>query len=287
MHFFLSVLILACVYALLASGFVIIYRASRILNFAYANIAMMIGYFTVTCFAMTGGRAIVALFMALAFSALIGTIIYYSMIRPMAGQPIFSTIVLTVALGIILEAITILVWRGELESVSLGWKGYYSLMEGVRLSSNEILIIITTIVFFIVLEVFYRFSKVGQQMRATAENTLLAAQRGINIYHVMAIAWTIGTLATGIAAILVGANYSVSLHMGIIAVKAFSVALVGGLDSIKGIIPAAVIIAASEIAAQSYISPRLGETIPFIIMLLILLVRPWGLWGTAEELDRV
>ena len=205
----------------------------------------------------------------------------------MAGQPIFSIIVLTVALGIILEAVTILVWRGELESVSLGWKGYYTLIKGVRISSNEILIIITTIVFFLFLGVFYRFSKVGQQMRATAENTLLAAQRGINIYHVMAMAWTIGTFATGIAAILIGANYSVSMHMGVIAVKAFSVALVGGLDSIKGIFPAAIIIAASELSAQSYINPRLGETIPFIIMLLILLVRPWGLWGTPEELDRV
>ena len=287
MQFLTTVIVLSCVYALLASGFVIIYRASRILNFAYGSIAMLVGYFTVECAALTGGNPVIALLMSLAFSFLIGVIIYFSLIKPMAGQPIFSTIVLTVALGIILEAVTILIWKGELESISLGWRGYYSLMEGVRLSSNEIAIILTTVVFFALLSLFYRYSRMGQQMRATAENTLLAAQRGINIYYVMALAWAMGTFATGIAAILIGSNYTVSLQMGMVAVKAFSVALVGGLDSIKGTIPAALIIATSELAAQNYISPRLGETIPFMIMLLVLLIRPWGLWGTAEEIDRV
>ena len=124
-------------------------------------------------------------------------------------------------------------------------------------------------------------------MRATAENPLLAAQRGVNIHFVTALAWALGLFATGLASILIGSNYAVSLYMGKIALKAFSVALVGGLDSIKGVFPAAVIIACSEIAACTYINPRLADTIPFVIMMIVLLLRPWGLWGTEEEIERV
>jgi branched-chain amino acid transport system permease protein len=287
MQFLTSVIVLSCVYAILASGFVVIYRSSRILNFSYSDVVMLIGYFSVTMFELIGGPPIISLAMVLLLSFVFGLVIYALLIRPMAGQPIFSTIILTVALGIILQSFTILVWRGELESISLGWRQYYSLFQGIRLASTEIVIIVTTILFFIALSGFYRFSRIGQQMRATAENTLLAAQRGINIYFVTALAWAIGIFATGVASVLLGSNYSVSLYMGHVAIKAFSVALVGGLDSIKGIIPAAFIVALTELAANNYINPRLADTMPFIIMLMVLLIRPWGLWGTEEEIERV
>ena len=287
MQFLTSVLVLSCVYAVLASGFVVIYRSSRILNFSYSDVVMLIGYFSVTMLELIGGPPIISLAMVLLLSFIFGLVIYALLIRPMAGQPIFSTIILTVALGIILQSFTILVWRGELESISLGWRQYYSLFQGIRLASTEIVIIFTTILFFIALSGFYRFSRIGQQMRATAENTLLAAQRGINIYFVTALAWAIGIFATGVASVLLGSNYSVSLYMGHVAIKAFSVALVGGLDSIKGIIPAAFIVALTELAASNYINPRLADTMPFIIMLMVLLIRPWGLWGTEEEIERV
>lgn len=287
MQFLTSVIVLSCVYAILASGFVVIYRSSRILNFAYSDVVMLIGYFSVTMFELIGGPPVISLAMVLLLSFIFGLVIYALLIRPMAGQPIFSTIILTVALGIILQSFTILVWRGELESISLGWRQYYSLFQGIRLASTEIVIIITTVLFFVALSGFYRFSRIGQQMRATAENTLLAAQRGINIYFVTALAWAIGIFATGVASVLLGSNYSVSLYMGHVAIKAFSVALVGGLDSIKGIIPAAFIVALTELAASNYINPRLADTMPFIIMLMVLLIRPWGLWGTEEEIERV
>jgi branched-chain amino acid transport system permease protein len=287
MQFLTSVIVLSCVYAILASGFVVIYRSSRILNFSYADMVMLIGYFSVTMLQLIGGPPVISLAIVLILSFLFGLVIYALLIKPMAGQPIFSTIILTVALGIILQAFTILAWRGELESISLGWRQYYSLFKGIRVASTEIVIIITTILFFIALSCFYRFSRIGHQMRATAENTLLAAQRGINIYFVTALAWAIGIFATGIASILLGGNYAVSLYMGHVAIKAFSVALVGGLDSIKGIIPAAFIVALTELAASNYINPRLADTMPFIIMLTVLLIRPWGLWGTEEEIERV
>ena len=287
MQFLASVVILSCLYAMLACGFVIIYKSSRILNFSYSDFVMMTGYLCVTLTQNIGGPPVIALCIGIVVSFLFGLIVYMLLIKPMAGQPIFSTVILTVALGIVLHACTILIWGGKTENIPIGWRGYYSLMGGVRVSSTEIVLISTTFLFFIALFAFYRFSTLGQQMRATAENALLASQRGINIYMVTAFAWGISLFATGIGGILLGGNFSVSLHMGHVAIKAFAVALVGGLDSIGGAIPAAIIVAISELVASNYINSRLADAMPFMIMIVVLLIRPWGLLGTEEEIERV
>jgi branched-chain amino acid transport system permease protein len=271
MQFLISAIVLGCVYAMLAAGFVVIYKSSRILNFAYSDMAMLAAYLAVTLTQLIAGPPIIALSICLVMGFLLGVAIYALLIKPMAGEPIFSTIILTVALGIVLNAITILGWGGEMESIPFGWSKYYLLRAGARVASTEIIIV----------------QKIGKQMRATSENTLLASQRGINIYFVTAFAWGIGFFTTSVAAILLGGNYSVSLHMTHVAIKAFAVALVGGMDSVGGVIPAAFIVAITELIVSNYVNPRLAESIPFIIMIIVLLVRPWGLFGTEEEIERV
>jgi branched-chain amino acid transport system permease protein len=287
MQFLISVITLSCLYAMLASGFVVIYKSSRILNFGYSDMVMVSGYLAFTFSQFFAGLPFVGLLLGLVFSFILGLVIYGLLIKPMAGQPMFSTVILTVALGVVLNAAAILIWGGETETIPFGWRAYYSLPGRIRVSSSEIIIVITTVVFFIGLLSFYRFSKLGQQMRATAENALLASQRGINIYYITAFAWGIGVFSTGMAGTLLGGNYSVSLNMGHVAIRAFAVALVGGLDSIGGAIPAALIVAFTELAASNYVNSRLADAMPFMIMIIVLLVRPWGLFGTEEEIDRV
>ncbi len=287
MQFIISVVVLSCLYALLSLGFVVIYKSSRILNFAYADIVMLVGYFTITMIRLVGGPPIIPLFITIVLGFIFGLTIYGSLIKPMAGQPIFSTIVLTVALGIVVNAAAILFWGGEVDTIPFGWRAYYSFFSRTRLVSTEIVMLITTIIIYVGLFGFYRLSKLGQQMRATAENPILASQRGINIYFVTAFAWGIGIFITSVSAILLGGNYSVNLQMSHLAIKAFAVALVGGLDSVGGTIPAAVIVALTEQAACNYFNPRLADAIPFVIMMIVLLFRPWGLFGTKEEIERV
>jgi branched-chain amino acid transport system permease protein len=287
MQFIVSVVILSCLYALLSLGFVVIYRSSRILNFAYADIVMLMGYFGVTMVRWVGGPPVIALCFTVVLGFIFGLIIYGLLIKPMAGQPIFSTIILTVALGIVVNAAAILFWGGEVNTIPFGWRAYYSFFSKSRVVSTEIVMLITTIIIYVGLFGFYRFSKLGQQMRATAENPLLASQRGINIYFVTAFAWGVGIFITSVSAILLGGNYSVNLQMSHVAIKAFAVALVGGLDSVGGTIPAAMIVALTELAASNYLNPRLADAIPFIIMMIVLLFRPWGLLGTEEEIERV
>jgi branched-chain amino acid transport system permease protein len=287
MAFLSAVVVLGSMYAILAAGFVIIYKSSRVLNFAHADVSLIIAYILVACLKIMPGPPVVSIGVVLIFSFVLGLVIYGVLIRPLAGQPIFSTILLTVALGIIIQSIVVLVWRGDTETINLGWRHYYAVSPELRISSTEIVIVATAIVFFIALLSFYKYSEFGWQMRATAEKVLLAAQRGINIYFVMALSWGIGIFAVGVGAVLLGAFSSVNPSLTHMAIKAFAVSLVGGLDSVKGIIPAAAIVAAAELAANQYVNPRLAEAIPFLIILIVLIMRPWGLFGTEEEHERV
>jgi branched-chain amino acid transport system permease protein len=146
---------------------------------------------------------------------------------------------------------------------------------------------LTVAVVFAVLLSCYAFYKAGKQMRAVAENSLLASQRGINIHYSNAIAWGMGVCLTGIAAILFGHNYAISLEMGRIGFVAFVVAVVGGLDSVKGAILGGFIVSLVELGTATYVHPRLTEVVPYIILLIVLIFRPWGLFGTEEEIERV
>jgi branched-chain amino acid transport system permease protein len=287
MPFVVSVIVLGCIYAVLAVGFVVIYKSSRVLNFSYADIAVMLAYLSITVVELISGPPVISLVIVLLISFFFGLGVHRFLIRPMAGQPIFSTIILTVAFGIVIQSVATLIWHGDTKTINLGWKAYYTLGGGIRISGVDIIILITAVVFYTGLLIFYGHSRIGWQMRATAENIVLAAQRGINVYSVTALSWGIGIFATAVAAMLLGSYSAVSLAMGHIAIKAFAVALVGGLDSIGGAIPAAFLIALVELGANTYINPRLADAIPFMIMLIVLLVRPWGLFGTEEEIERV
>jgi len=281
-----SIVVLGMLYALLGAGFVIIYRANRVLNFAHAEVVVLGAYLVVLCAGLTNNLAI-AVLIVLCVSFLLGVSVYAALIRPLIGYSTLSSIIVTVAVGVVLNAVTVLGWRGAMEVVPFGWRACYQLPGGVFLSGIEITTVAAVVLYFAVMDCFYRFSALGQAMRATAERPLLAAQRGMRIYLISGVAWGLGFIAAAVAGILLGMNYTVSSQMGIVAVAAFVVALVGGLDSLWGTIPAAFIIAIAERLTITYINPRLAETIPFVLLMVVLMLKPWGLFGTEEELDRV
>jgi branched-chain amino acid transport system permease protein len=124
-------------------------------------------------------------------------------------------------------------------------------------------------------------------MRAVAENPALAARRGINIEKIGAVAWAIAAALGVVAVFLTSTQGSVSLLLVGTTLKGFTVALVGGLDSLSGLVPAALLVAVAEVITVRFIDQQLGEAIPYVVLLVVLLVKPWGLAGTREELDRV
>lgn len=124
-------------------------------------------------------------------------------------------------------------------------------------------------------------------MRAAGEKPLLAAQRGINFHLLFALSWALASFAGALAGILYANNVRLDPSLGVIGLKVFAVALVGGLDSLGGVIPAALLVALVEVLSITYGNPLLSDVSPFLCLLAMLLVRPWGLFGTREELERV
>ena len=145
----------------------------------------------------------------------------------------------------------------------------------------------TTILVYAGLFAFLRFGRWGMRMRAAGQNPLLAAQRGINLHGIYALAWSLSTLTGALAGILMALDSGVTGGMPVIGLKAFPAALVGGLDSLVGALAGSLIVAAAEVLLIYYVDPLLSDVVPFLVLIAMLIVRPWGLFGTREELDRV
>ena len=143
------------------------------------------------------------------------------------------------------------------------------------------------LVTFILLFLFLRFGTWGIRMRAAGQNPLLAAQRGINLHAIFALAWGLSTFTGAIAGMLIALDSGLDSTMVMIGLKAFPAALVGGLDSLVGALVGAIIIAGVEVGVIRFIDPLLADVVPFLVLIATLFIRPWGLFGTREELDRV
>jgi branched-chain amino acid transport system permease protein len=161
------------------------------------------------------------------------------------------------------------------------------LFGGARISLWSAVLVATTFVVYGALFVFLRFGRWGMRMRAAGQNPLLAAQRGINLHGVYALAWSLSTLTGALAGILMALDSGLTSSMPVIGLKAFPAALVGGLDSFAGALIGALIVAGAEVLLIYYVDPLLSDVVPFLVLIAMLIVRPWGLFGTREELDRV
>jgi len=161
------------------------------------------------------------------------------------------------------------------------------LAPGAVISTVSLAILVITIASYAALFGFLRFGRWGIRMRACGQNPLLAAQSGINLHTVYALAWAISTFTGAVAGILVSLENGMDTGITIIGLKAFPAALVGGLDSLGGALLGALIVAAAEVTAIQLVNPLLSDVIPFVILILMLALRPWGFFGTREELDRV
>jgi len=134
---------------------------------------------------------------------------------------------------------------------------------------------------------FLRMTRWGIRMRAAGQNPLLAAQRGIGLHEIYALAWGLATLTGGLAGMLIASDAGLESTMVVIGLKAFPAALVGGLDSLAGALLGSLVIAAAEVLMVYYVDPLLSDVVPFFILLAMLVIRPWGFFGSREELDRV
>jgi branched-chain amino acid transport system permease protein len=285
-----NIVVLAAIYALIACGYVLIYRVSRVLNLAHGELMMLGAYLLLVTASLFGGHPAVAFVVALLLSLTVGILVYVLLMRKMTGEMVLAAVLATVALGVFLRGLVVLVWSAQQQypAKSLGFvNAAIELPGGARISTGAALLVVSTAAIYAALFTFLRFGRWGMRMRAAGQNPLLAAQRGINLHAVYALAWGLSTLTGSLAGMLIALNSGLDSTMVLIGLKAFPAALVGGLDSLAGALVGALIVASAEILLIHYVDPLLSDVVPFLVLIAMLVVRPWGLFGTREELDRV
>jgi branched-chain amino acid transport system permease protein len=261
-----------------------------VLNLAHGELMMLGGYLLVMTASMFSGNPLAAIAAAVVLSLAVGVLVYVLLMRKMAGEMVLAAVLTTVALGVLLRGLMLLIWSAQqrypAEALALSNPALI-LPGGGRISTFAAAIVFANAFAYGVLFLFLQFGRWGVRMRAAGQNPLFAAQRGINLHAVYALAWGLSTLTGSIAGMLIALDSGLTSSMSVIGLKAFPVALVGGLDSLLGALLGAAIVAAAEILSIQYIDPLLSDVVPFLVLIVALVVRPWGLFGTREELDRV
>lgn len=285
-----NIVVLASIYALISCGYVLIYRVSRVLNLAHGELMMLGAYLLLATSSNISPNPLIAISLAAILSVVVGLLVYFLLMRKMTGESVLAAVLTTIAFGILLRGLMILFWSPQQHNVaqSIGITNpAIEIFSGARISTVAAVLVLVTAGVYVSLFAFLHLTRWGMRMRAAGQNPLLAAQRGIELHVVYAIAWCLSTFTGAAAGMLIAMDSRLDSTMVIIGLKAFPAALVGGLDSLLGAIVGSLIIAAAEVVMIQMVNPLLSDVVPFFILIAMLAVRPWGLFGTREELDRV
>ena len=292
MTFFLQLVIsgfaLGMVYALIAIGFVIILKCSKAFNIAQGHFVMIGGYLGFTFLVTFHLPVWVSLLAAIAVAIVMGLLIERLTLRPLVGQPVLAVIMMTIALATVFEGLATLIWGGE-------YKAYHGVLPTLTLKIGELSIpsemligIIVSVVVVIILMILFRYTKSGLAMRATAEDEQVVQSAGIKVTTVYALSWVIACVVGVIGGIILGGVSGVMVGMSQVGLKAFAVVLLGGINSIGGAIVAGIMVGVLENVAAGYLDPLLpaggglANVFPFIVIIIVLVFRPHGLFGLVE-----
>jgi branched-chain amino acid transport system permease protein len=284
-----NIAVLAAIYALISCGYVLIYRVSRVLSLAHGELMMLGAYGLYATASLFGGHPLVAIAAAGGLALMVGVAVYLALMWRMTGESVLAAVLATIALGILLRGAMILVFGTQTQYPlrDLGWSNASLPVFGARISAVGLVLVLATAAVYAGLFAFLRYSRWGIRMRAAGQHPLLAAQRGIGLHGIYALAWGLATFTGGMAGMLIACDAGLEGTLVIIGLKAFPAALVGGLDSLVGALVGSLVIATAEVLLIHHVDPLLSDVVPFAVLLAMLAVRPWGLFGTREELDRV
>lgn len=284
-QFFINGLMTGTIYALIAIGIVIIFRSTKIFNFAIGDM-LMVGGFIAWTFIKTGIPPFFAIMLTIGACALLGLLIERLALRPMIGQPILAAIMVTLAISFILKGAILLIYGGHQKVFPQFIPVRIFHAGGIVLSYEILLIFGTTMFLFSIFFLFYKFSRFGLDMRATAEDHIAAQTRGIRVKHIFALTWALAGVATAVGGILLGIKLSIDLPLADVGLRAFAAVIFGGLESFLGALIAGLIIGVLENLLAGFVDPTLKEIVPYIILLLVLVFRNEGLFG-LKRIERI
>jgi len=270
-----------CIYGLIALGFVLIYKATETVSFAQGDLMMLGAFGGLASMTLLGFPFWAAVLCAIAAMALFGAVLERLVIRPILGQPAFSIVMLTIGIGYVTRGlITMIPAIGtETHTLAVPYKDEIWNVGALVLNVEQMAVIATTAVLCALLYAVFRYSKVGIAMQASSQNQLAAYYMGIPVKRLNGLVWGLAASVAAIAGLLLAPITFVHANMGFIGLKAFPAAVVGGFGSLPGAIVGGLIIGVVESLSGFYLPDGFKDTAAYIVVLIMLMVRPNGLFG--------
>ncbi|MBV5265879.1 branched-chain amino acid ABC transporter permease [Pinisolibacter aquiterrae] len=279
-------LVTGAAYGLIAMGFALVYKATGVVNFAQGELMMLTAYVSFSVADRTGLSFLMLMALTIPISMAIGLLLERIFIRPMLGEPVFSIVMVTIGLAVILRGLVILVWGPDPAVFDVGLPDTVIRLGPVPFYPAQLVLVaamagVTTIAW-----IFLRFSRIGIAMRAVAANETAARLSGISVSRIHAFAWMFSSAIASIAGVLFAANFKLAPDMWFQGMKSFPAVILGGLDSVIGASVAGLVIGVVENLFQGYVGQGMREISGFIVIVVVLMVRPYGLFG-SREIERV
>ena len=282
----ISGVVVGSIYALIALGFVLIYKSTAVINFSQGELMIFGAYL---CLTLVVGLKIpfwLAFFATLLASALLGFALERLFLRPMIGEPAISIIMLTIGLASFLKGVFHVFWGSETQVYPAVFSVEPVRIGTIVISQVYLYSIAFAVVCLLLFNLYFRYTQSGIAMRAVANDQQAAQSMGISIKKVFAIAWAIAAIVAAVGGILIGNINGVNASLSTFGLKVFPAVILGGLDSIPGAIVGGFTIGMLEALSGMYLDPLFEggskEVVPFVVLVAVLMVKPYGLFGTKE-----
>jgi branched-chain amino acid transport system permease protein len=275
--------LIGLMYSLIALGFVLVYKATDAINFAQGEFVMLGGFAVVAFLQLYGVPLVFAILAGLLLMIVLGFGLERFMLRRLIGRPIIAVVMATIGLAAILRGIGPLVWGAETKSLTLPIPDEPIVLGAIFLPPIQLLGAAVSLIFLAAFGWFFLKSRRGIAMRAVADSQQVAMAMGINVERYFALAWAMTGIVSALGGVIWGSMLGVDVHLALVGFKVFPVVILGGLDSIPGAIVGGLIVGIVENVAAGYIDPYVGggtkDFAPYVLMILALMIRPYGIFG--------
>jgi branched-chain amino acid transport system permease protein len=287
---FVNGLMIGSMYALVALGFVLIYKATSVINFAQGDLVMFGGYIAAAMLSLYHLPLVIAVPVLLGAMVVLGFALERGVLRPLVGRNVISVVMVTIGLAQVFQGMAAMIWGASTINIPLPIRLDPYVVGEVFISPINLVAAVASVGFLIAFAYFFRRSRMGIAMRAVANDQQAAMAVGINVRLIFALSWAIAGLAAGIGGLVWGNMLGVDTHLALVGLKVFPAVILGGLDSVPGAVLGGLIIGAVESVAAGYVDPYVGggtkDFLPYVLMIVALMIRPYGFFG-REIIERV
>jgi branched-chain amino acid transport system permease protein len=290
LQFVITGITVGMVYSLIALGFVLIWKSSGVANLALGQLVLLFSWFTFAMLVQVGSPIWLGFLLVILFALALGWIIERFVLRPLIAQPILSLITVTLGLAYFIQGAVSFIWPRSVAALPHLFPED-PVQIGTAVVSQEYLWAAgISILLFTLLSLYFRYNKTGMVMRATADDQMAVQACGIPVTKIFSLSWMLACVLAAVGGILISSIGGITFGLVETGLKAFSVVILGGLDSFLGAVIAGPIIGLAESLGGGYLTPLtwpgVREIIPFIIIIIVMFVRPYGLFG-EERIERI